>query len=149
MSHPSSSAAFHARSHPAPARHAVDPRLLWFGLFGAPAVWTIQELVGYILAAHACFPHMAPRATPALGGLWVLELGLGIAALIVAGLAGWMALRSWRAVRPRHPGAGTAQVDIGEGRARFMALAGILVSGMFLLGILMNVLPIFLVAPCS
>jgi hypothetical protein len=111
---------------------AIPPLALWFGLFGAAAAWSVQELLGYVLVARSCLSR-AGGAAPAgaLGAATALSVGL----LLVGGVAGLVAYRIWR--RTAH------------GRVHFMALSGVLVSGLFGLGLLANLVVLFLVEPCG
>ena len=59
------------------------------------------------------------------------------------------AYRSWGRTRPAHEDALHHQTEVGEGRARFMALGGLLVSGMILFGMIMNVIVLFMLDPCG
>lgn len=133
----------------ASAGGALPPPALWFGLFGAPAAWSLQLLVNYALVAHACFPKSEPLAAPVVGGLQAIVLGAGFAALAIALAAEATAWRSWRASRHESRGGHGGLLEVGEGRTGFMALGGVLVSGVFLLGIVMNAIPLFLVSPCG
>jgi hypothetical protein len=126
----------HAATHSAPAEHAVPLGALWFGLFGAPVVWSIQLMLNFALVAHSCFPASEPRTTPIFGGLGFTVTLVSVVALVIALAAGTTAWRSWRATRR-------------EGRTRFMAIAGMLVSGLFVLGVVMNSIPLFLVSLCG
>jgi hypothetical protein len=135
--------------HPAPAASAIGLGALWFGLFGAPAAWSVQLMLNYALVAHACFPAMSPRATPLYGALWVVQLVASIAAALVAVLAGITALRGWRRSREEHHGGHEVLLERGEGRTRFMVVSGIMLSTIFLFGIVMSALPLFLVSPCG
>lgn len=123
---------------PAPAGHAVGLPALWFGLFGAPAAWSLQLLVSYALTAHACFPGADRLAAQAGGGVWPVAFGVSAIAAIAGVSAAVTAWRSWGATRQAR-----------EGRDRFMALAGMLLSGLFLLGIAMNAAPLFLFQLCG
>lgn len=136
-------------AHPAPAGGAVAPGALWFGLFGTPVAWSLQLLASYALTAHACFPGAVPLARPAGADAWLIALIASAAAAVVAAVAGNTAWRSWRATRSEHPGDHGTLLEVGEGRTRFMALAGLLLSGIFFLGIVMNAVPLFLVQPCA
>ena len=103
---------------------------LWFGLFGASLAWSLQELVGYGLAAGSCALAAEagePRLSGALLASVVLTL-VGAAALLVA----IGAVR--RSDRPR---------------GRFMALGGVLVSALFLAALLANLAILFLVPVCG
>jgi len=134
--------------HPASERQAVSPGALWFGLFGAPAAWSLQLMVSYALTAHGCFPVSEPLAAPFFGGLWALDLVVSLAAVAAAAAAGATAWRSWRVTRGERPG-GPEHLESGWGRTHFMALAGTLVSGLFFLGVIMAGIPLFLVSPCG
>lgn len=136
-------------AHPATAAHAVGLGALWFGVFGAPLVWSLQLLLGYSLVAHSCFPGAEPRATPVIGGLWSILLVVSVGAAVVALAAGGTAWRSWRMTRQEHRGDHGELLEVAEGRTRFMALAGMLLSSLFLLGIVLNALPLFLVPACG
>jgi hypothetical protein len=131
--------------HSLPASRAVAPAVLWFGLFGAPVAWSLQLLASYALVAHGCYPDAEPITMPVVPGLMPLVLGTGAAALAVALLAGGVAWRSWRATQGEHE----ALLEVGAGRVRFMALAGILLSAVFVLGIVMNTVPLLLLRPCG
>lgn len=102
-------------------------RALWVGLIAAPLAWSLQELLGYGLSARAC------------GG----APGVGIAELIVAGSAVMVAGLGLVASRSARRRAGA-----GGGTDRFMAEGGMLVSGIFLFGIVMN-LAGYLLVPCA
>jgi hypothetical protein len=138
-----------AAVHSAAAVRSVTPAALWFGLFGAPVAWSLQLLASYALVAHGCYPDAEPMTMPVVPGLRALVLGTGAAALAVALLAGGSAWRSWRATQHEHDGGHEALLEAGEGRTRFMALAGMMLSAVFVLGIVMNVVPLLLLRPCG
>jgi hypothetical protein len=138
-----------ASLHPAPAARGVTLAALWFGLFGAPAAWSLQLLVSYALVAHGCYPRSVPLTAPLVGGVRTIALVASLAALAVGLAAGATAWRSWRASCHEHRGDHSALLEIGEGRTRFMALAGMLVAAVFLLAIVMNAVPLFLVPACA
>ncbi len=64
-------------------------------------------------------------------------------------LASGSACRSWRATQHEHEGEHEALLEAGEGRTRFMALAGMLLSAVFVLGIILNVVPLLMLHPCG
>lgn len=136
-------------AHPAPAAHAVADAALWFGLFGAPAAWSLQLLFNYAMVAHSCYPADNPRSTPLSGSVWSLVLVAGVVAAGLALGAGATAWRTWRGTRKEREGDHGALLETGEGRTRFMAVAGLLLSGVFLYGIVLNLVPLFLVPPCG
>jgi hypothetical protein len=145
-------------AHPAPARQRVGLPMLWFGLFGAPAAWSVQTLVNFPVAAHGCFPRMLPLPVPVTGGLRGIVFAVSLLALAVCVAATVVALRTWRRTREEHqPSSGrgaahapsVAALETGEGRTRFMALSGVLTSVTFLVICLVHTSALFLVAPCG
>jgi uncharacterized membrane protein len=113
---------------------------LWFGLFGAPAAWSIQELVGYGVVAHACYPFEQPLLSVAMPSLVILDLLVSLLMLLLGALAGLTAYRSWTR---------TGEHSNGESRTHFMALSGIILSVLFLFSILMNTILLFIQPACS
>ncbi|MGI8509426.1 MAG: hypothetical protein ACR2MQ_08880 [Gemmatimonadaceae bacterium] len=137
-------------SHPAPARNAIGLLPLWFGLFGAPAAWSVQELIDYPIAAHTCYPRLYPLPSPTIGhgALWGITMAVSVVALVVAIAAGLVAVHVWRQTREETGGHSSWALDTGEGRTRFMALSGLLTSVAFILGILAHTATILSVPPC-
>lgn len=103
-------------------------RALWFGLVAGPLAWSLQELLGYGLSARAC---------GAAGTFGPAEMVVAGAAIVVAGSALVVSRSSWR------------RVGVDRESDGFMALGGVLVSGLFLFGILMNLAAYFIVPPCA
>lgn len=124
-----------ASVQPVPARHTAGLGLLWFGLFGAAAAWSIQELVGYAVITHACYRSWQPLSHSSVGGAWWIALGMSLLTLLVAAAAALTAHRWWRRAR--------------QERVRFMALSGLIVSSIFLFNIVMNTIVLFLVPACG
>lgn len=137
-----------AAAHPAPRRDIVPTRVLWFGIFGAPAAWALQTIVNYSLVSHFCFPGAMPRRTPTFDALRTTGIAVSIIVVVVVLLAMATAVRSWRATRHGHDAEHHELLEVGEGRARFMAFAGVLLSGVFLFAVLMNALPLITNAMC-
>ncbi len=133
----------------APARHKVRPAALWFGIFGAAAAWSIQELASYAIVTHACYPSRQPLLLPAMSGAWTVTLLLSLLMLLVGLAAGFTAYRAWRRTRLVQSDAEEYQLEIGEGRVRFMALSGVIMSSIFLLNLVMNASVLFMVPPCG
>jgi hypothetical protein len=121
---------------------------LWIGLLAGPLAWSAQELVGYGLAARACGAG-GPRPIAIAPALGVAELVVSGAALLITVLGLVTALLAWRRSNRDRAEAGEPPLEAIEGRTRFMAVAGILVSTLFLFGILMNAAGYFLVRPCA
>ena len=117
---------------------------LWAGVLLAPAAWSVAELLGYVLVARAC--DREPGAGIAHAGITqdVVAVVLGVIAIIGLVIAVGN-LRTIGDVGDREmPGVPTVQ-----GRARFMALAGVVMSSLFVLGIVFFALPPLLVNWCN
>ena len=136
-----------------PAPHVPRPSVLWFGLFGAPAAWTVMFMVSYGMAAHSCYPQRTPLSTSTFGGLRVVLGALMLGALVVAAAAALVALNTWRATSNESPGTESSEAErtiaTREARTHWMALGGILVSILFVFLILLSGVPVLLVPPCS
>lgn len=132
-----------------PGRTTNSRWLLWFGLFGAPAAWSIQLLVNYPLAAHSCYPKGVPLNEPTFGGLWTALIAVNLLMMLTTLAAGAAAIVIWRNARDRSSGSHDPVLESGVERVRYMAYAGMLVSGLFLLAVLMSALPLFIVPVCG
>jgi hypothetical protein len=103
----------------------VSRALLWLGVFGAPAAWTVQLVAGFALTQAECGAagwdvHM---------DAWTLAVSA--VAVVVAVAAEAAALLTFRATRDagsEPPGA----------RSRFLAVLGITIGPLFLAMILMG-----------
>ena len=145
-------------SHPAPSRARVRRAALWFGLLGGPIAWSVQTLINLPVASHGCFPRLTPLDAPITGAMRGIAFVVSLAALAIGLAAAAVAWRSWRHTRDeqqsgtgnaRQHGAEHALLETGEGRTRFMALAGVLTSVTFLVASAIHAAAIFLVLPCG
>jgi hypothetical protein len=143
--------------HPAPERARVSSPALWFGLFGGPVAWSLQTIVNLAVAAHGCFPQLEPIASP-VTPIRGIAFAVSVLAVIVCVAATAVAARSWARTRhEQHEAAGTggahapaaALMETGEGRTRFMALAGVLTSATFLVVSALHAAAVFIVLPCA
>jgi hypothetical protein len=122
-----------------------------FSLIAGPLVWTVHFLTLYILTAIACAHGffyeeiLGIRIVPLVGG----AVTLVAVALILDG--GVLAYRRWRgmpsdgqpAPLPPHDGNDVAS------RRRFMAYAGLLLSGLALIATVWETLPILFFGTCE
>jgi hypothetical protein len=129
-------------AHPAPRRSLVPLPRLWFGIFGAPAAWALELIAGYSLVAHYCYPRDVPLDTPPFGALHLTGIIISLVLLLVALAALATAVQSWRDTRHGHDAEHHELLEVGEGRARFMAFGGVLLSVMFLFALIMSALPL-------
>ena len=106
-------------------------------------------LVNYPLAAHFCYPRDVPLSEPTFGGLWTVLLAVNLLMLLVTLAAGATAFVRWRAARDRTEGSHDPVLESSQGLGRFMAYAGMLVSALFLMAVLMSAMPLFIMPVCS
>lgn len=131
--------------HPVPNRYRIGLLALAFGVAAAPLAWNIELLIGTALTGHQCYPGYMPLASPTWSGTWWFLLTLSLAAIVV-GIAG--ALVSWRSWARTHDEHASA-AHSGEGRNRFLALCGMLTSGLFLIALLFTLAVVLMVPICS
>lgn len=138
-------------AHPSPGRNAVSLGALWFGVFGGPVAWSIQEIADYATNAHDCFPRMVPLASPLLGAdrMWTILGVVSGAAVLLAVAALLVAIHSYRATRSESGGDSHDLLEVGEGRTRFMALSGSIMSALFLLATLVHAATLLMVSACG
>ena len=104
---------------------------LWVPILGSAIVWGVQLQTNYSLVPWACANH----------NHWILYLTSAVF-LLLAATPGWLAFKHVTA-----EGGGERQ-SAGAGRRRFMAVLGALLTGMFVLLIFAQAIPIFFVDPC-
>ncbi len=121
---------------------------LAYALFAAPAIWLLMWSVGYGVASEACYPGDSPLLRPAFGPVNVIGLGLLLVTVAVSlggVVTGW---RIWRRTREEHRGNHEHLMEIGEGRTRFLALCGLLASGLFALATVFELWALLILPPC-
>ena len=132
-----------------PHRRRGGALMMLFGLLGAAAAWILQTEIGETLAAQACFPHRVALAAPQWSGLMPALDAMSIVALLI-GIAGVLvARRGWHMTRATRPDSAPPGSDPGTGRTRFLAMAGLMLSLLFLVGLVATGLAVLLVSPCS
>ncbi len=141
----------HDSSVESPAPRRVQPGMLRIGvgLFGAPAAWLVQFSLSEPLAAHACYPYLAPVSAPVWEGLPAILAAISIVCLSAALLSGFVAWTSWRQSEHKLPGEEGSGIAAGGNRNRFLVKLSAMSSFIFLVAIVFNIFAIFLVSPCS
>ncbi len=127
----------------------VSDRTLWFGLWGAPAAWSLQLLVDYVFAAYGCYPHQTPLVRPTLPVQIITTVAAGLA-LVIAVAAMTVSARSWGAAR-RSGAMPEDEERMGPAplsRIRFMAVAGFTISTLFAFGVVLAAISPALVPSC-
>ncbi len=124
-----------------------DRRALWLILLASPLVWCLYFSVVYLLAEAGCAINI-PWLKFEVAGLPGLSVVV-IASTVIASFAtlyyGGRAMRVWRANKPTV--AQSAEPPAHE-RNQFMALAGFLLSALFLASTLLMGVPALVLQPC-
>lgn len=107
---------------------------LWTEFLGPPVLWLIQFQVRYSLVPWCC-----AHGNESL--LWLLSgVSLALAAVLV--------LMSWVSWKRTIPSEFAQEATVGQRRARFMAMMGLMTSTLFFLVIATQAIPVFFVNPC-
>jgi hypothetical protein len=117
------------QEHPSPHRGNVSLAALWSGLLLAPSAWFLQLAIDTPVLSQACYPRDEPYrgVVPHLSELVMVVDALTLAACIGSFLLAW---RNWRRTAREKPGKGARLMGSGDGRSRFMAMSGMLASGL-------------------
>ena len=111
---------------------------LWFGFLGAPAAWSIQELVSYILMAHACYPSVDPNFGANPAAAWIATMVVSIVLLLMALAALGVSVREVsRLVTRSNYGEASAETHRGSA-APYLAFSGLLFGSLFTALIIYN-----------
>jgi hypothetical protein len=129
-----------------PQTYSGHLRSLWFGLLAGPIAWSIYFLVGYGLTEFVCKLGQLEFRIWGLAALSAIIMGLTLVALLVTLYAGFLAYRNWQRVKEDEPE--EVQPSPPEENSRFLALVGLLLSGLFSLVILLTGIPTFFLSPC-
>lgn len=114
--------------------------LQWFAVLAGAGAWATQFIVSYNLTdTGACAPA-APHFLASGGYRPVLVVVNGLAAAVAA-VALVVSHRCWRRLNDADPTPGD--------RASWLAMAGIMANGLFLLMILASFLPLALLSSCT
>jgi hypothetical protein len=135
--------------HPAPHREAVPIAKLWYGVFGAPLAWSLQELYGYAAMAHGCYPRRFPLSELTSAGWWWSSVIVSIVTVAIGAGALVTAIRNWERTREEKPGRHTEALEIGEGRTRFMSISGVMLAAFFLLASLLTGAALVVLPACG
>ncbi len=127
-------------AHPSPQREAVALWQLLTALLLAPASFSTQVLVDYVIAAASC--TLGHRPAPVLIAI--------TAATFVGALVGFvMSIMLWRRVRGEKGGGRGRAAEVGEGRTRFIVLCALVSSTTFALASLLDVTNVLILGQCA
>jgi hypothetical protein len=106
----------------------------WTGLFSGPLAWFASQQASYALVPWACH-----------GGMLIAIHLINLVALLLVAVAGAMAWREWR----RTGREASDELAPPVGRARFLALMGLLLCCLFACVIAAQALGAFFFGPCQ
>ncbi|MDY7524614.1 hypothetical protein [Sphingomonas sp. 10B4] len=128
-----------AVSHPAPSRSKVPGWRIALGLMLAPAVFSLQVVVSYVVAAVGC--GASDDARPIL-------IAVNLLAVVLTFGGASIAFANYRATRHEKAGGSSRTEEIGEGRTRFLAYFGLCASSVFGLAVLLQLTAVLIVSTC-
>jgi hypothetical protein len=123
-------------------RSGRSSALLWFGVLGAPAAWTVQFLVGFWLTEVGCSAG-GDRGLAVDGWTTVAT----VAAAVLAVLAEFAAIRMFRETRGAR-GTGGSEEPPPKGRVHFLATVGIVITPLFFFIIVMSGVGVVVLENC-
>jgi hypothetical protein len=135
--------------HPSPHRGRVHGVPMWFAILGAPVAWSLQQLIAPTMFMHGCYPNDTPLFEPIWGNARPVALWIEAVAILVCLAAGAVAWRNWARSRDEKEGSAHHLIEAGDGRTRFMALVGLICSGLFLIVIVFSTGLLYMVPPCN
>lgn len=138
-----------ATTHPAPDRDKVSFWALMFGCCAAPIFWLGQLTLGYWVSAQVCYGSDHPTVTTMPGTLHTALIAFDVVAIVAALAGGIVSFGTWRATQNEKKGGAYKALHTGEGRARFMALWGIMSSLWFLSAIVFETIGSTMVPLCT
>ncbi|MEO5868184.1 MAG: hypothetical protein ABIQ19_13955 [Sphingomonas sp.] len=118
------------------------------GLAVPPAAWAFELLVGFGISSNACPLTAGSIAQVGFTGEKALLIVLQLVCLTGAIASGLMSRRHWQRVRGEKADSEHSHLTLGEGRTRFVALAGMLTAGAFAIAIVFNLLEPILIPLC-
>lgn len=124
--------------------HRVPQRQLWYGFTAAPFAWILVGVIGVIVSAQFC-----PANSPNWGIMGQNSVRAALAVVTIALLAiaisgAAVAFHNWKLLADRN------ELVHSEGRSRdaFMSLGGVVLSGIFIVSIIWQGVPLVLLEQC-
>jgi hypothetical protein len=141
----------HARAAtPRITQHLRDPLptppAIWAGIAAAPLAWAAQGLIGWWVSSRVCADGTPQWGSWSAATVRLTLVSLSAAALLVALVGAAAAYRAFRA--RRQPGRST-EAFTGEYRLGFMAMAGVLISSIFAVAIVLAGIAVGTVSVCE
>lgn len=110
--------------------------MLYLGLFGGAAAWALHLFLAQLVAEFGCVASWADRSAWGVTAVAWLTLAISVAMVLLAAAATVVAHRADRHMRD-------APASAGKDNDTYLARLGLITSGLFLLVIAFQTLPIF------
>ena len=135
----------------AAAQQSKAARAGLFGVFGGPLAWYVQLCAGYALASKPCFRGGQLTAAPGTDLSWSSSAMVVVilAAVLVSLAALGTSWRSYRRSSTTAPGDAHHAMEAGTGRARFLALWGMVLNAGFALAASTSAIVLLAVPRCA
>ncbi|CCD95742.1 conserved membrane hypothetical protein [Bradyrhizobium sp. ORS 375] len=137
------------RGHPAPHRHRFGMVGLLAALFAPPIGWSLHLISNYALASHACYPIDVPKSPVRPDLLWGGLIAIDAFSLVVSAASAFVAYSAWRASRQEMAEHRSQMIEAGEGRTRFLAAWGLLISALFFIAVGSDSASLWILKSCS
>lgn len=138
-----------AGAHPAPHRERIGLAALVWPVLAPPLAWSLHLVVNFAFATEACYPDGAPLTAPRFDWLWSLLIAVDLAGMAISLAAAIAAYRNWSLSARERAEAGTALMEAGEGRTRFLAIWGVLIGTGFLIAIVFDFVGLWVLPICG
>lgn len=131
---------------PSATTEVRSSKTLWYGMFASPVIWSLHLLIGYAVSEAACMTPLLNFRIIGLDALLVFLVALTILAMLGIVWNGWWSFRSWRHYASLNP---EEEFPLqAYDRDEFLALSGLLLSGIFFVLLLLNLYPFLVLRPC-
>jgi hypothetical protein len=130
---------------------------LWFGVAGGPVLWALYHMLVYGASSLACkWGWLTGTVILGMSAARLLMVAMTLLFTAIVAYAGFLSFGAWKRLRgeehdrrdQRHSSESERSTE-PAGRFRFMALSGVLLSGLFAVTILMNVFPVLMLDLCA
>ena len=135
--------------HPAPHRHRFSTSWLIAALVAPPLGWSLHLVANYALASHSCYPMDVPKSPVHPGLLWGSLIAIDVISLVLSAASAFIAYSAWQSSRQEMAEHRSKMVETGEGRTRFLAAWGLLISVLFFITVASDSASLWILKSCS
>lgn len=135
----------HVVAPPATRLESGRPVRVWYGIAAGPGAWVLLGTLDWFITGRACVDGDPSWGALSAGGVRALLAGVGVLALAATLVALAGSARAWRELS----GPTSLTTAYGYGVAEYLAIAGVVISGVFLLAIVWTALPAVMVDICQ